>query len=522
MNRPIVRALLQDALYQVLDNRIFRLLMLVVLGLIAPTFLVAFRKDDVQVLWGWQKVSYEQLFSFIELGQVRHAIQDVQGEAIRFYEDLVVESLCGNFGMIFCVAATAFFVPRMLERGSADMLLSKPVSRATMLLSRYVSGILFVGLLTATLVVGMYLGFLVFSGYSDPGVLWGAVTLVYLFAIVHAVTILSGVVTRSTVASTLIALVFFMGTGCVHKGWRIRHWIHETESGRKARQVMENEPEAEMPPNPVAEEDPGTFWKVLFTTIDALHYTLPKTNDADLITHKLRSAIERSGRTIVDPAAHMAIEKPPEGFELVQAGLPPATKGKITVDLAAQPVVWRSAAPGPDAATIEITRRTRLIERPAGGETGTRTRPKRLTAATAAAEWLSRARESGRLESETTERRFAVDGIPTVVVGWIEKSDAGPRARQVAVLSVGDWIVEVSETANPGGATPDDAHFDRFLGAFKIARDAEYGDPKTWYEERFSPTAPLPFNLFFSIGSSIAFTLLMLVLAAWKLARIDF
>jgi ABC-type transport system involved in multi-copper enzyme maturation permease subunit len=182
VNGTIIRALLQDALYQVLDNRIFRLLMLVVLGLVSPTVLVALRKDEVLILWGWQRISYDQLFDLLPVGPARQAFQDLQGEAIRFYESLIVNWLCGNIGMVFCVAATAFFVPRMLERGSADMLLSKPISRATLLLARYLSGILFVAILTSCLVLGMYLGFLTVSGYHDPGVLWGAVTLVYLFA----------------------------------------------------------------------------------------------------------------------------------------------------------------------------------------------------------------------------------------------------------------------------------------------------------------------------------------------------
>jgi hypothetical protein len=365
----------------------------------------------------------------------------------------VLENLCGNFGMIFCVAATAFFVPRMLERGSADMLLSKPVSRMTMLLSRYVSGILFVGILTASLVIGMYLGFLVFSGYSDPGVLWGALTLVYLFSIVHGVTILAGVLTRSTVAATLIALVFFMGTGCVHQGWRIRHFLKESESGRKERQALEREPDTDTPENPVLEEDPGTFWQVMFVTLDALHYSLPKTSDADMITHRLQKAIERRDQTIVDETSHLSISSVPEGFDLVLDGLPEASHGKILVDLAARPVVWRSAAPGTEKASIEITRRTRLIERPANGESGTRARLRRLTAATAAAEWIARARDANQLDSETTTP-LAVDGIPAVVVGWTEKSDSGTSARQVAAL-VGDWIVE-SRDRRRGSATPED------------------------------------------------------------------
>lgn len=523
MNGPMVRALLLDALYQVFDNKIFRLLMLLVLGFVAPTFLLGFRQDEVQVLWGWQHLSYEQIFSW--LGQSASSVKDPQGEAIQKYQALVVDGLCGNLGMVFCVAATAFFVPRMLEKGSADVLMSKPLARTTLLLARYVSGILFVAILAFALVIGMYLGFLIVSGYGDTGFLWGAWTLVYLFAIVHAVSTLAGVLTRSTVAATLIALVFYMGTGCVHQGWRFRAYLQESHMTKKIRAAMEADQDSDAELPAILDEEPGTFTRILLLTIDTLHYTLPKTSDADIITRKLRRAVERQGILLEDEAARLSIPDPPEGFELLGGDLPEPTKGRILVDFEKGPVVWLLAGAGSDeTARIEISRRSRLVERPSNGEPGVRQRPRKLSAATAAAGWTERAKADGVLDSEVTERKFAVDGAPTVVVGWDEKTGTGRRARQVAVLSAGDWLVEVSETADPHWSTPPErgAHLDRFLEGFQIAREVEFEDPSEWYERRFTAGAPLPYNLFFSIGSSIAFTLLMLGFASWKLSRIDF
>ncbi|MFN0009218.1 MAG: ABC transporter permease [Planctomycetota bacterium] len=529
MNGPMVRALLQDALYQVFDNKIFRLLMLLVIAFVAPTFLIGFRKDEVLVLWGWQRLTYEQIFSW--LGQSTSSFKDVQGGAIQVYQELVVDGLCGNLGMVFCVAATAFFVPRMLEKGSADVLLSKPLSRTMLLLARYVSGLLFVAILAFALVIGMYFGFLIVSGYNDLGFLWGAFTLVYLFAIIHAVSTLAGVLTRSTVASTLIAIACFMGTGCVHQIWRVRAFFHDSNEAQKLRTALDADKgsDAELPA--ILDEEPGTFTKLALLTLDTVHYTLPKTSDADLITRKLRRAIERSDLEIEDETARLVISEPPEGFELVVSGLPEPSKGRIIVDLAQAPVVWRLAGNGLDeTARIEVTRRSRFVERPANAESGARQRPRKLTAAAAADEWIDRAKKDGVLDSEPSERTFAVDGVPTAVVGWYEKTATGRKVREVAVLSAGDWLVEVSETADPGWSTPSERseHFDRFLNGsssesgFQIARKVEFEDPDAWYERRFASDAPLPYNLWFSIGSSIAFSLAMLVLASWKLSRIDF
>ena len=38
----------------------------------------------------------------------------------------------------------------------------------------------------AAMVLGVHAGLTVVSGYSDPGFLWGLVTLTYVFSLVHA------------------------------------------------------------------------------------------------------------------------------------------------------------------------------------------------------------------------------------------------------------------------------------------------------------------------------------------------
>src|SRR5207244_10891072 len=63
MNRIMAKALLADAFYQVLDNKVFRLLVLLSIGLVAPTFLVGFREDGVHFLFGWKTFTYKEFVS---------------------------------------------------------------------------------------------------------------------------------------------------------------------------------------------------------------------------------------------------------------------------------------------------------------------------------------------------------------------------------------------------------------------------------------------------------------------------
>ena len=48
MNATVLRALLRDALYQIQDNKVFRLLLVVSLVPVAFTFLIGFHEDAIQ------------------------------------------------------------------------------------------------------------------------------------------------------------------------------------------------------------------------------------------------------------------------------------------------------------------------------------------------------------------------------------------------------------------------------------------------------------------------------------------
>ena len=60
MNANIFAALFQDSLQQVLDNRVFRLLVIMTICMVAPTFLIGFHQDHISMLWMWE-YSYSEL-----------------------------------------------------------------------------------------------------------------------------------------------------------------------------------------------------------------------------------------------------------------------------------------------------------------------------------------------------------------------------------------------------------------------------------------------------------------------------
>ncbi|HTF88930.1 MAG TPA: ABC transporter permease subunit, partial [Planctomycetota bacterium] len=220
------KALFKDALYQVLDNRIFRLLVILVGVLVLPTFLIAAKPEELVVFFGWKTFQYADVLGNFNI-EMPADTTAAHATLIQSVQTLLVDQIAGNFGLIFAIAATAFFVPRLVEKGAADTVFSKPVSRAALLLSRYVAGLLFVGILVTVLVVGMHVGLLLNSGYSDPGFLWAIPVMIYKYGILHAFSLLVAVLTRSSVAAILTTLMFFAFSGCVHTGWQVKELAQE-------------------------------------------------------------------------------------------------------------------------------------------------------------------------------------------------------------------------------------------------------------------------------------------------------
>ena len=277
---PLRRALIRDAIYQVLDNKVFRILMFLVTLMVGLTFAIGFREDEVVLLWGVRSYFYEDFleymgFMFGDLGAVAN-----QREVITFVQLFFVDFLAGTLGLFICVSATVFFVPRMLEKGAADPLFSKPVSRWSLLLARYISGLVFVAFLATALIGGMHLGLLLNSGYSDPSFLWSIPTLVYLFALISAFSTLFGVLTRSTVATLLLTLMAWGFTTAIHSGWTVYEFANE-------RDLLSGESTA---PDDVTEE---LDWLVDILTagLQTAHYVLPKTLDADRIAQLSRDTV---------------------------------------------------------------------------------------------------------------------------------------------------------------------------------------------------------------------------------------
>lgn len=502
MNAHTAKALVQDAYYQVLDNKVFRLLVILSICLIAPTFLIAFRPDGIDVLFGWKTISYDDMSGF--LGAAARSQKDAHVEAIQALQQIFVQGLAGSFGIMLSLAATAFFVPRMLEKGEADTLFSKPTGRFILLVSRYGSGVLFVAALAFVLVLGMHVGFLVRSGYSDPAFLWSVLTLVYVFALIHAFSTMVGVLTRSAIAALLSAILFFGFNGCVHQ-----IWVFKEHSRASAQEAAEAEDDAEAREKLAAYDAP--LLSTLVVALDTAHFVLPKTRDADVLTTQLRRAVTGPEFALEDANGNLSFEREPDG--LVRAS------AEHVVDLSARPVEWIAAREGIQYARITASRHSRIVERSG------KPRPARTPDSAAAREFLRVLEGRKDLPGKPVlERDMSIPSVRSLVK-WTEKAGDGLVDHVRAFYGNGDWMYEFDFEARTDWKPRADSFdtFRRFLaGVAPQRKTAAELRPDEWYPKRFGFGAPLRYNAAFSLGTSIAFGLVMLLIACWRLSRIDF
>jgi ABC-type transport system involved in multi-copper enzyme maturation permease subunit len=123
-------------------------------------------------------------------------------------QDLVISSIGGMIIIMIAVIVTAFFIPNMLRPGSVVMLLSKPISRTTLLLFKYLGGLFFVLILSTFVVGGVWLITGIRAGVWAPGVFVVVPLMTLTFAILYAVSTAVAVWTRNSIVSILVTLAF--------------------------------------------------------------------------------------------------------------------------------------------------------------------------------------------------------------------------------------------------------------------------------------------------------------------------
>lgn len=114
-----------------------------------------------------------------------------------------------SIGLIIAIIVTSNIIPETFEPGSLNLLLSKPISRSALLVSKFIGGCAFIALCAIYLFAGLWLWLGLGLGIWDPAILWSIPLYILVFAMYYSVSTFFGVWYRSPIVSVILTALFW-------------------------------------------------------------------------------------------------------------------------------------------------------------------------------------------------------------------------------------------------------------------------------------------------------------------------
>ncbi|HEX5271660.1 MAG TPA: ABC transporter permease [Gemmataceae bacterium] len=182
------------------------------------------------------------------------------GTIIQFIGDWIVGTFGTSIIMFLSTIMTASFLPTMLNKGTVDLLLVKPIHRTSLFLYKFAGGLMFMFLNTAVIMGGIWLALGIQTGLWTNSLLLCVLIYTFQFATFYAVSAFAAVFTRSAIVAILASVIMWVFLFAL--GWT--HWVF-IEKGRDTK-------------------PPSTTGHWAFVAFDALHTVMPHYKDIDWLT----------------------------------------------------------------------------------------------------------------------------------------------------------------------------------------------------------------------------------------------
>lgn len=198
-------ALFVDAYRELNSKKLFWITMLLS-GLVVAAFAgVGLNERGVAILWFTlpiegvtsETVSADFLYKFL-------------------FFNLGVKFWLSTIATVLALITTAGMIPDFISGGSIELLLSKPISRTRLFLTKFFCGLLFVTMQVAVFAIASVLVIGFRGGVWEFGILLAVPIVVVFYSYLFCVCMLIGLITRSTLAALLLTGLFWAGLTAVH------------------------------------------------------------------------------------------------------------------------------------------------------------------------------------------------------------------------------------------------------------------------------------------------------------------
>ncbi|MCA9283569.1 MAG: ABC transporter permease [Phycisphaerales bacterium] len=212
MNQVLVqtRALALDAYRELNSKRLFWIT-LVLSGLVVACFAaVGINDKGLTILWWSLEIPgfNDTLFTPATFYKLIYT-----AFGIAFWLSWVATGLA--------LVSTASIFPDLVSGGAIDLMLSKPISRLRLFLTKYVFGLFFVGLQVAVFSAASFLVIGIRGGAWEPGLFLAVPIVLVFFSYLYGLCVLFGVLTRSAIAALLLTALAWLMIFVVHSAEQV-------------------------------------------------------------------------------------------------------------------------------------------------------------------------------------------------------------------------------------------------------------------------------------------------------------
>lgn len=195
-------ALVVDCFREARDRKLFWVMTAISVMIAAGMACISFDEEGVSVLFGMWEIKAALLST------ANPHLNALLGAILTQY---IGDIYIGWIGIILALIATAGVFPTLLERGTIDVVLAKPMSRPMIFLGKYLGSMAFVAIQATIFVVLTLLVVGLRWGYWSWAYLWCIPLIVVLFSYIYAFSALFGVITRNAMAALLLSILAWIG-----------------------------------------------------------------------------------------------------------------------------------------------------------------------------------------------------------------------------------------------------------------------------------------------------------------------
>ncbi len=197
----VLTAMLVDAYRELNAKKLFWITLFISVIVVLTYGSIGFNENGISVLYGLKQVDSEYVNSTTKWARALY---------VGIFSDFVVALWLSWIAIILALISTCSMFPDFLAGGAIDIVLSKPISRVTLFVLKYLTSMLFVILQVLLFCVGIFLCVGLRIGEWN-WMIFAAVPVVTLFySYLYSVCVLTGVLTRSAITALLLTMLFWV------------------------------------------------------------------------------------------------------------------------------------------------------------------------------------------------------------------------------------------------------------------------------------------------------------------------